>query len=358
MPVSYLKASRNYHSFFEKLSVRSLSYQNGVKSSLTNFDKFFKEKFDRDLEHVIHELISIKDKEAFEETLQTWINWNEKRHMALSAIKAYYGYFLKYLRYRGLEFSKDELRDSLEFPQEIHEMKHGLTKEELRLFIDNAKPVKKALYLVCSSAGLRLGEAIALKKRDLDFEYDRVKINIPARITKTKRARFTFISQEAERFLTPILKKKSQDDLIFEKTNETSQKDHMTNEQSVFSSLRKKLGFTQQYEDSRVHLITSHSFRAYFVTACEKVNTGLGHALAGHDRYMKQYERFSVKDLLEFYKKVEGDLMVYEEKPINYLDSDQAKTIKDLTLDLKNQIKGFEILSNRITELEKKKESS
>ena len=91
--MSYLKASRNYQSFFEKLSVRSLSYQLSVKSALTNFDKFFKEKFDRDLEHVIRELISIKDKEAFEETLQTWINWNEKRHMSLSAIKIYYGYF-------------------------------------------------------------------------------------------------------------------------------------------------------------------------------------------------------------------------------------------------------------------------
>ena len=67
-------------------------------------------------------------------------------------------------------------------------------------------------------------------------------------------------------------------------------------------------------------------------------------------------EVFKSNSHLEFYKKVEGDLMVYEEKPITYLDSDQAKTIENLSLDLKNQIKGFEILSNRITELEKKKE--
>ncbi len=57
-----------------------------------------------------------------------------------------------------------------------------------------------------------------------------------------------------------------------------------------------------------------HSFRVFFITPCEKIHDGFGHALAGHDRYMNVYERYDDEGLLEFYSQVENNLLLFEPK--------------------------------------------
>ena len=60
-------------------------------------------------------------------------------------------------------------------------------------------------------------------------------------------------------------------------------------------------------KQTRYH-IHVHSLRAYFITKANRVQFGLGHILAGHDFYMKQYNQYTNDELLEMYKKVEPEL--------------------------------------------------
>ena len=76
------------------------------------------------------------------------------------------------------------------------------------------------MYLVMSSSGMRIGETLQIRKRDFDFDsYERLMIKLPAKITKTKKTRITFISKEAEKDLLRYVKNTSDDSFVFNPNN-------------------------------------------------------------------------------------------------------------------------------------------
>ena len=66
-----------------------------------------------------------------------------------------------------------------------------------------------------------------------------------------------------------------------------------------------------RYEGKITHKITTHSFRAFFISQFEKTYSGFGHSLSGHSRYMKQYDRFSIGEKIEKYIETEKHLLIY-----------------------------------------------
>lgn len=240
------------------------------------------------------------------------------------------------MSYRGLKTHVEDVKQNIEFPRVVEEEKHGLTKDEIKKILDYASPRRKALYLTLLSSGMRIEETCALRKRDFDESLDRIQIHIPGKYTKTKKARTTFISREAAKYVTPILSKINPDKLVFG-LNEDRTAAKLV-ELNYFTRLRRKAGFLEKY-DSGVHKITVHSFRAWFITKCNRVDFGVGHALAGQELYMKRYDRLSVADKLEVYKKAEPILSIYE----NTSDEEREKRIADLEAKIENQKPGHEI---------------
>ena len=181
-----------------------------------------------------------------------------------------------------------------------------------------------------SSSGCRVSETIQLKKRDLEIgKYDRILVKLPAKITKTKRARITFLSKECEKELLPFLKRISDDSYIF---NSTLQKRTIAsvNEIRAFSRLRYKLELNKKY-DSGVHKISlTGSMRSWFVTKCNRIDQNFGNGLAGHLQYLHQYDRLTIQEKVELYKKAEQSLQVFE-----YVDEDNEKKIASLEKRLK-----------------------
>jgi len=52
-------------------------------------------------------------------------------------------------------------------PKSIEEDLEPFKKEEIRDFIDNAIPKRKALYMTLKDSGMRISEAVQLKKETL-----------------------------------------------------------------------------------------------------------------------------------------------------------------------------------------------
>ncbi len=71
------------------------------------------------------------------------------------------------MRNLGTEFSERKFRRMVRLPKSIEEDLEPFKKEEIRDFIDNAIPKRKALYMTLKDSGMRISEAVQLKKETL-----------------------------------------------------------------------------------------------------------------------------------------------------------------------------------------------
>lgn len=327
---------RDKQGYFEKISTSAERTQAGIKVAIHHFERFAKAMHDSTDEAIIDELNVLKGEtkeHAVWDILQNFINYLNKQGLQPSSTSQVCNRVKAYLSYRlSIKLHNDDAKENLTQPKQSKRKHYPLKVEEIRKILDYAPPSRKALYTFLLSSGVRIMESCQIRKRDFDKSLVRYKIHIPAKYTKTKEERITFMSKEAEELVRPILDKIKDDDLVFG-SNSTPFKAEQ-NEEMYFYRLRNKAGLVAKYE-SGTSKISLHSFRSFFISKCDRVDMGLGHALAGHGHYMKQYERFSDQELLEFYLKAEPKLSIYD-----------------------NQVEGQEELRVEVAELRKELEET
>jgi len=303
---------RTKQTYFDKITNSADRTQAGIKVSIHHFERFAQVTHKATDEDIIRKLDSL-DKEVKEhavwDVLQSFINYLSKQGLQPSSTSQVCNRVRAYVSYRlSIKLHNDDAKENLTQPKQPKRKNHPLTIEEIKIILDHARPKRKVLYVFLLSSGVRIMEACQLRKRDFTKRLSRYKVHIPAKYTKTKEERFTFISKECEDLLGPILEKLKDDDPVFA-TNSNAFKAEQ-NEEMYFTRLRAKAGLTDRY-DSGTSKISLHSFRSFFISRCDRVDMGLGHALAGHGHYMKQYERFTEQELLDFYIKAEPKLSIY-----------------------------------------------
>mgnify|MGYP003985152817 CR=1 FL=1 len=315
--LGYLNVERTRDKFLTNKfnKSKSTSTVSFCKGALHSFDKFVFAKFGKNsTEQVIEDIKKLPEsrhESVVIELFQKYLHWKHEESKASTSV-AYYQTAVEYFAYHQLKINHYNLRRGITLPQDPKNMKYAITYSEIKKLIDYAKPKRKALYTVLISSGMRIGETLGLKKRDFDFSQDRICITIPAKLTKKNTQRQTYISKEAEHYLTPIIKRMNQDELIF-----TSNKDirkAADNEILNFWNLRKKTELDDKYDNSTLHKITLHSFRAFFETHASNTH-GLeyAHALIGHSGYLEQYYRLSGEDRLEKYIELEPKITIGED---------------------------------------------
>jgi integrase len=322
-----------------------------VRTAINSFENFCQKHYSHNSDYVFEQFIKlkgdVKENQIFE-TLQDFINYlNEQNHTAWT-VRLTVLRLKPYLAYRTMtKIHNEDFKAELNFPKSVKERHESLSLETIKKILDYASPERKALYLTLLSSALRIGEAVQLRKRDLEVFGQRLKISVRAKYTKTKQERITFISKEAEAYVRPILERTSPDKLVFGTNEEPFQA--MQNEETYFLRLRQKAGFDEKY-DSGVNKVTIHALRSYFITKCEKIHEGLGHALAGHDRYMKEYERFSDQELLEFYLKAEPELTISDEERLLLQNKIKDETIDRLQSENTSKISELEETTKNLTQ--------
>jgi len=215
-----------------------------------------------------------------------------------------------FFSYHGIRAHPIDLRQNIKRPKKIREKLHPLTKEEIHKIFAYSIDKRKMLYLVLIGTGMRIQECVALRKRDFDLKHPkRIKIEIPAKYTKTQASHTTFVSKEASRYLRPHLELLKPDDLVFA-TNQNPFHAKMT-EIAAFSIAREHDRLNDKYESSSRHHITLHTFRSYFFTRARRIHdTDIAHAMVGHTAYLDMYDRKDDFEKLELYLKVEPELLI------------------------------------------------
>lgn len=305
--MALLEETRTKDTFLQRYETMSLSLKKIVKASLNHFNDFCVLQYKEDAEKIIEELGAINSENQIFDVLQRFSNYLYKK--GIRSVRMYLKPIKTYITYKtNVKIHTEDLRENIKLPKRDKRKNYSLAVEDIRKLLDYATPKRKAYYLILLGSGLRPREGMQLRKRDFT-KGERYRINIPARYTKTRQERHTYLTKEAEKYILPILEKIKDDDLVFTK-NDNPYHAYCC-EASYFDRLRKKAGFTSKY-DTGVNPISLHTFRSWFITKCSKIDMGLGHALSGHEHYMKQYERYEEKDMIDFFVKAEQALSIFE----------------------------------------------
>lgn len=344
---SFLTKKKTRESYDERISTEPMGTQICKKYVVKKFGDFVAEKYtEKMIEDVIEELKMIKNtqnQQTYEEALygmlQDWINWNESRGLGNYTIRVQFSNLRKYFFHLGVKTSEQDIKEQLRFGKRVKEERHPLSDNEYRDIVSgfSRRPFMQAFLLMLGSSGMRMGEAINLKKKDLDFSTKRVKVNIPAN-TKTRTGRSTYISNEAKRKLEPILDKIGQEDYILVTQGKVP---NVQNFARALIRMLENLKLNERYQSNSFRKISTHSFRAYFFTkAARKHGENYAHKMVGHGGYLMQYDRMTEEEKLQMYIELEPELVIYEQTK-NELEIGKLRDRVDEIDSLKEELRKF-----------------
>ena len=272
--------------------------------------------------------------DAVYDYLQECINDMHERSNSLGTIKVYFGHIKQYLHYRGVKLNPLDVKQSLNFPKQHKEEMRPLGLSAFQSILRSCSHKKEMMYLAQSSSGMRIGEMLQLRKSDIHTHQTRLLVRIPAKYTKTGMARTTFFSAEAAKMVAPRLREIDDSDLVFGTGGDLA--NSVSTEGAYLSKLQKKIGINDKYETNGRNVITTHTFRAYFITKVSRKDPNLAKFFAGQKGYLLQYDRLSDEEKLVRYLEIEPSLFV----------SDKARD--------RERIRNLENENEMVAELERK----
>jgi len=185
----------------------------------------------------------------------------------------------------------------------------------------------RAIILMLSSSGMRIGELLKLRVGDIDQTGTCWMISIRAEYTKGNTQRFTFISSEAVEAVKEWLKERDtylkgkKSDLLFPMTDE--------NVRIAFRNVLKKMGEYKQDSGTNRSNTVLHGFRKFFSSQLRlKVPADIVEMLMGHNGYLSDaYRRYNKKQIREYYEKGQATLSIMSSLDIQELrEKDLEKT--------------------------------
>jgi integrase len=240
------------------------------------------------------------------------------------------------------------------------------TNKELKQILQHSDILSRAIFILASSSGMRIGEIINLLPEDIDLEYEPMKIYIRGEITKTGEPRIAFASDEAkeamyqwfnvrDEYLDQAVRrskglggKNPNDERIFPLCYTTAEK--------KWIRLLRKSGLNERDRTTKHHRRHIHTLRKFFETRMSYagVPSAIYQQLEGHTGYLNGvYKRYGERELAEAYLKGMNALSVYEVTP-DLIDINEE--LKDVTDENKRLQSKLEMMETRMQQMETLKE--
>ncbi len=305
--------------FLDKVYRKSKSER--TKHTYLNGAVIFYRWFGKDLEQVIHD---IKERRIDPyKTLDDYLTYLSKSERSPNTITNYFAIAKKFLRFHGSEFSNEKLKEIIDMPR-IHTITQDRipTIEEMKAILYSTNIRGKAVISMLVSSGMRIGELLSLRVKDVDFTSHPTAIRLRPEVTKDRQARTCFISDESTKFLKQYLGERirSQDSCIFlvrdDNVKEENKPISYWNVDTIFTIAVKKAGIYEKDDHGRdrIHL---HVLRKFFFTQLVPVlGREITEALMGHKQFLDSaYRRFTESQLGEHYLKAMHTVTILDSKP-------------------------------------------
>ena len=315
-----LQKKKTYENFLkEKLSKRSLSYQDDVNRTLRRLDKYSVTTHQKHRDELISYLRSINDIEKREDETIGWVQGfidSISENISFKVLQVYLSHIKKYLKYYKIRV---DFGEEIELPAALLEERYAIPIEDIMKIIENAKWKYKGYFLSLVSSGARPIEIMALRKKDFTWTGRHYKALIPAKYTKKKMSRTVFFSAEVTHYLDKLYKNAEDNhriwahkpDLPDEKLTSARQ-----NAGVMFRKICSDLGFTDRYESTNFYKHNMYCFRANFFTrALDSLSESkdMAHAMIGHGAYLDQYQRRDDDEKEELYEEVEPAVLIFDQ---------------------------------------------
>ena len=276
------------------------------------------------------------------ESINRLITTLSEKKRAPKTITGYVSSIKKYLAYEDVLISSERFHAKTVLPRNYEvSIDTAPTDEQMKQILFNSSLKTKALIMLMASSGLRIGEVQKLKIGHLAFDKNPVRVTIPARTTKTKTSRFTFISDECANLLKNYLGDRIKDAnaylLTDRKGTGQAYKGGLIDlvERSIKrANLRYKLD-----ESSARYALHGHSLRKLFFTRClaAGIDRGICEAWMGHRFALDgSYLRLGEDKIAEEYLKVMPKLTWLS--TVNGATNGRMKTLEEENKELKDRI--------------------
>lgn len=242
------------------------------------------------------------------------------------------------------------------------------SNEELKSILTHTDAKGRALYLVLSSSGMRIGEALKITLDDINLEVNPARIHISGEYTKTGNPRIAFISTEAKEAITEWLKvrdryikaargkawkygKNENDNRLFPFEYSTALR--------IWENMIKKSGYAHKDNNTRRFKVHPHVLRKYFRSRMGTIiPVDIVEALMGHEGYLTEvYRKYSEEQLAEFYLKGEQTLTVFNDRNgVKKLRNEVNAKMETYDEIINRQAAEIKTLRERLAEMEQSKD--
>ncbi|MFY3740127.1 MAG: integrase [Candidatus Nitrosomirales archaeon] len=258
--------------FYEKIFRKSHSRKSMTlaKFAVKAFNEFCTNTFVKSLNEVINEVKS--DRLDPYKLLDNFVAYLDRNGKAPGTIQTYTAYAKKYLRFHGVKIYNEDFKQEVSLPTKFKFHDDPITREIIARILNVCNPRFKTLLLVLCSSGMRIGEALALRVRDINFDSTPTRIMIRPMSTKTSEARETFITEEATIAMKDFLgyRMNRLDSFVFGDYDDAVQA--ANNASASFRKMLRKLpDLNQKIDDHtrfRIHLHTQEVLLQYSCSYC------------------------------------------------------------------------------------------
>lgn len=329
----------------------SVNSRHAAEMALRAFDRVFGEPVEGVIEKVKGGKLDVY------KVFDRFVSELDKAGLSSHSINGYVNRVKQYFAYNDVEWDETAFRVKVGLPRVEEPDDRAPTVEELRRILVWGKLRTKALILVLASSGMRLGEAIKLKVRDIDFYSRPVKVRLSPKVaSKTGEGRITYISDEATEYLRQYLGNRIGNSEAWVFPSEADESRHMSEDRAwrtITECIEKaELGKAKEKTVTGRRKLHPHSFRKFFFSRVVGViGETAAHALMGHGSYLKTYYKRAEEERARDYLRCMPHLTIFTESADMKKWKDEAKieAIKAFAKSL-----GIEGLEIRIAQLKKK----
>jgi len=266
--------------FLSSVERNSTSSKKAYSSGLLHLNNFILRHYSNyNLETVLKPLL--KNKINIYQFLEGFVSYLLETRIGIApkSISLYVTALRSYFAYYDIDVIPSKFRRKVRLPKVHHEDEEPLDVSDIRKILLSCNNRRlKTLILVLASGGMRVGEALAVRNKDLDLSVSPTKVHIRKEYSKTRVAREVYISEEATVYLKQWLdwkyknpdreRKFSEEDLVFTVYQSKNPKSLYMKIWHEFERLLKIVQMDEKKEDGiyKRRKISLHSFIRFVKT--------------------------------------------------------------------------------------------
>jgi integrase len=330
--------SSQVNTFLDSIGRNSKNTKRSYKTSLNHFAEFLKSTKEKQTPDSIIPLLT-KGKLNVYELLDQFVSYlTQQQNIAVESINLYMAAVRSYLEFYDIEIVPSKFRRRVKMPRAYDDPEEPLALSDIRRLLEYCNNARLTCYLLLLvSSGLRPMEAASLRVMDVDFTTSPTKLNIRKEISKTKRGRVIYCSDEATAHLKKLLTFRKNEmqpnSLIFSIRKDGRAPRTIYNKMLLqFAKLQSLAGKDQRKENSKRHEITLHSFRrTAFSIINEQTNSEYANWFLGHHHSVywthKESERRNI-----YLTKCIPFLTIYQETRDNTIEDALKEKHREIAL--------------------------